>query len=81
MPDLTKDVRVTLDGENPEIMTLPRSAVAETTLKFRAPVLASTITLEMLSFHTKRENGYNKIRVWKKGLEQWQHFSLAPTYH
>ena len=69
--ELTKDVKVTFDGGNLMILTLPQS-YNEVTLALPAPVLASEVRLEILSVHTLRDNGFNKLRLWKKG-------QLAPS--
>lgn len=68
--ELTKEVKVTFDDGAPEIITLPQSAV-EATVSLRVPVLASKVKLEMMSFYTTRNNGYNKLRLWKKGMSHF----------
>ena len=65
--ELSKDIKITFDGEKPKIVTLPESIDGIKTLELEVPVFASVIRFEVMSVYTEKYNGFNKIRVWKKG--------------
>ena len=66
--ELSKDIKITFDGERPKTVTLPESIDGIGTLELEVPVFASVIRFEVMSVYTKKYNGFKKIRVWKKGI-------------
>lgn len=63
---LNAKVEVTV-GKSTRVVELPNRAPSIGSVGYQPAVLASEILIKVLSVHSEKDNGFQKVQVWTQG--------------